>query len=107
MHPRHGVIEDNGFDLLGGKDLQASGAIFGCEDAISGTLQQQLADLQTDEFVVHAKDEVRFLFHESPQNSDFQELLLSIRMYSLFSLGIHDSASYDSSYVRKLMTGLR
>jgi hypothetical protein len=45
MHAWHGVIEDNGFDRFGGKDLQAGVAILCGQDAISGTLQQQPADL--------------------------------------------------------------
>ena len=41
-------------------------AVQGGQDTIPGPLQQDLANLESDEFVIDAKDEMRVLFHRVP-----------------------------------------
>ena len=54
VHSGHGVVEDDGFDGLGGEEFQAGVAVGGGEDLVAGTFEQDLADPQANDFVVHA-----------------------------------------------------
>jgi hypothetical protein len=65
MHPGHGVVENDDLDGLCGKDLQPRNPVRGRQHTISCSLQEDLANLEPDEFIVHAKDKMGFLFHIS------------------------------------------
>ena len=58
-HAGHTVVEDDGFYGLGGEEVDAGGSVECGEDAVSGSLEEHLADLQAYGFVVNAEDEVR------------------------------------------------
>jgi hypothetical protein len=63
MHSGHGVVQDDGIDWMGGEELQAGGAVGGGEYPIACALKQNLANAETDSFVVHAEDQRQSILH--------------------------------------------
>jgi len=53
VHSRHGVIEDDRVDGVGGEEFEAGASVCGGEDLVAGALQQDLADAQSDDLIVH------------------------------------------------------
>jgi len=65
----------HGLDRLRGEDLQPRGSVRCCQDPVSRTLQQDLADLKPDGFVVHAKHKIGVQFHRVPSRDGRVELI--------------------------------
>ena len=63
VHAGHGVVEDDGFDGLGGEEVEAGGAVECGEDAIAGSLEQHAAHVEADSFVIDAQDEMLGSWH--------------------------------------------
>jgi hypothetical protein len=55
VHPRHGIIQYHGVDLLGIKDGYAALAVLGRQDGESLAFENHLADLQPEIFIVDAQ----------------------------------------------------
>src|ERR1700709_268229 len=102
MHSGHGVVEDDNLDGLGGKDLQPRSPARGRQHAISFSLQEDLANLESDEFIVYAKDKMGFRFHISQDPCGLQPTGITLEYTKVpdYSVVIH-----DSSYVRNLRAG--
>jgi hypothetical protein len=58
VHAGHGVVEDDGVDGVGVEELEAGGAVGGGEDAVTGALEEDAADLEANLFVVDAEHEI-------------------------------------------------
>jgi len=58
VHAGHGIIEHHGFDRFARKDIQSGRTVGSRQNPIAGALQQYLADLEADQFVVDAEDEM-------------------------------------------------
>jgi hypothetical protein len=56
MHSRHGVVEDDGIDGLGGEQLDAGVAVGGSEDLVAGPFEEDLPHTETDDLVVNTKN---------------------------------------------------
>jgi hypothetical protein len=56
MHSRHGIVEDDGIDGLGGEQLDAGVAVGGSEDLVAGPFEEDLPHTETDDLVVNTKN---------------------------------------------------
>jgi hypothetical protein len=61
VHAGHGVVEDDGVDRFVVEDGKASGPVVRGKDGVARTLQDQLADLQADDFVIDAEYDMSVL----------------------------------------------
>jgi hypothetical protein len=69
VHSRHGVVEDDGIDGLGGEQLDAGVAVGGSEDLVAGPFEEDLPNAETYDFVVDAKDQMDLSFHSRKEIS--------------------------------------
>jgi hypothetical protein len=61
VHAGHGVVQDDGIHRLVVEDGEAGGAIVGGEHGVSGPLEDQFADLQTDDLIIDAEYDMSIL----------------------------------------------
>lgn len=65
VHAGHGVVENDDVDGLGGEDFEARGSAERSDDTIPGALEDDFANLESDDLVVDAQHKRRGLGHNT------------------------------------------